>query len=100
MTEFVTTLIAAPGNAAALEAARAALADAVPGARTTWLGEHEAVDLAFEAAEAPDRSALGRLIDQLPVDLVVQPSAHRRKRLIKSLETMRRCAATACLLRD
>ncbi|MCB1488062.1 MAG: phosphoserine phosphatase SerB [Bauldia sp.] len=79
MTEFVATLIAPPGSDAALEAALTALTAAIPAARTTWLGEGEAVDIAFEAGDAPP---LARLVQALPVDLVVQPAAHRRKRLL------------------
>ncbi len=84
--DHVLTLIAPPGalDPDAIAAARAALAAA--GAATEepgWLAAAEAADLPFaglapEAADAAARAALaGR-----PVDLIAQPAAGRRKRLL------------------
>lgn len=82
MTEFVATLIAAPGNNAGLTAALAALTDAIDAPRIDWLAEGEAVDLAFEGAGDGNAPALARLVAAMPVDLVVQPAANRRKKLL------------------
>jgi phosphoserine phosphatase len=86
--EAVLTVIAPPGSAVldrgVLEAARAAIRGlgAVVGS-PRWLKPGEAADLPFEdiapeAAEAAARGALG----DLPLDLVAQAAAGRRKRLL------------------
>ena len=82
----VLTLIARPGALAAghLAAARAALSALGADCGTPdWLGEAEAADLPFhsmaaEQAVAAARAALG----DAPLDLIAQPVAHRRKRLL------------------
>lgn len=84
----VVTLIAAPASAAvdeaAIQAARSALvtlgADASP---ADWLAPATACDIRFgnlapEQAEAAVRKVLG----DLPVDVIAQPLAGRRKRLL------------------
>jgi len=86
--DAVLTVIAPPGSAVldrgVLEAARAAIRGlgAVVGS-PRWLKPGEAADLPFEdiapeAAEAAARGALG----DLPLDLVAQTAAGRRKRLL------------------
>ena len=86
--DAVLTVIAPPGSAVldrgVLEAARAAIRGlgAVVGS-PRWLKPGEAADLPFEdiapeAAEAAARGALG----DLPLDLVAQVAAGRRKRLL------------------
>jgi phosphoserine phosphatase len=79
----VATLIAGPGalEPALVARARAELAHA---AEPRWLGETTAADLFFTAESPFDQRALaGRLRAALaaPVDVVVQPVAHRRKKL-------------------
>jgi phosphoserine phosphatase len=84
MTDFVATLIARPENAADLAASVAACGAILPGARISDLAENEAVDLVFQASE--DATALrGRIDEQIaprPVDVIVQPAAARKKRLL------------------
>jgi len=78
----VATLIAASGRlaTAAVAQARAALPEAD---EVRWLAEATAADIAFAATAGEDRRALAnRLRGLLPgVDVVVQPKAHRRKKL-------------------
>ncbi len=54
--------------------------------RADWLAESEAVDLPFEPAAAVDPVALTqslrKILAEAPVDVIVQPIAHRRKRLL------------------
>jgi len=82
----VITLMGPPGSldGPAVERARAALAAA--GAQTgepAWLAPNEAADLAFAALDAPWAEAAARMaLADLPVDIVAQPSAIRRKMLL------------------
>jgi len=90
MSEGVLTLIAASGLdwPRLLQVARAALEPL--GAHLSpvdWLAPERAADIGFdgvdpEQAEAAVRVALGREIGELPLDLVAQPRADRRKRLL------------------
>jgi phosphoserine phosphatase len=78
----VATLIAPPGKLSpeALAAACAAL----PGAGSPhWLGQGGAADIPFSANLAADQRALGETLrSHIPgVDVVIQPIAHRRKKL-------------------
>jgi phosphoserine phosphatase len=80
----VATLIA--GRAGALDAALIERARAIlPGAAAPrWLAEGVSADLSFTPESAPDQRGLaGRLRAALaaPVDVVVQPAAHRKKKL-------------------
>ena len=82
----VATLISNPAepalDAAALDRARAALPEA---GQPNWLDPGIAADIPFTPAEANDQRSLADLIRSglrgRPVDVVVQPEAHRRKRL-------------------
>lgn len=78
----VATLIAPSGqlNAAMLEAARAALPAA---AAPVWLAEATAADIPFSAEAGTDQRVLAeRLRALVPgIDVVVQPSANRKKKL-------------------
>jgi phosphoserine phosphatase len=81
---LVATLICNPATPAldstAIEAARAILPDAQP---AHWLFEGVAADIPFVATDAA-RDIAARLreaIDDLPVDVVVQPLIGRRKKL-------------------
>jgi phosphoserine phosphatase len=81
---FIATLIAADRTLASpdLDVARDALAGAgaLPGA-PAWLDEGEAADVPFgRIAIADARAVLEGLLPH--VDVVVQPTAHRRKRLL------------------
>jgi len=84
---FTATLISAPTAPALDEAALAAARAALPAAAAPrWLDPAVAVDIPFEATDAIDpptragkiRSAL----DARPIDVVVQPAANRRKKLL------------------
>lgn len=78
---LVLTLVGQDLAAEAVEAARACLGGGAP----LWLAPRRACDIAFEGqperdAEARVRAALGRA----PVDLIAQPAAGRRKKLLVS----------------
>jgi phosphoserine phosphatase len=83
-SSHVATLIAGRGvrlEPAAVERVRAALAGA---AAPLWLAEHAAADIPFSADAGFDQRALSESLRALlaaPVDVVVQPAAHRRKKL-------------------
>ncbi len=78
------TLIGPPLDSAAVEAATKDLA--ALGARVAeprWLAPGEACDIGFEAAEpATAEAALRERFGAAPIDLAVQPTAGRRKRLL------------------
>jgi phosphoserine phosphatase len=92
MPETVLTLIAAPTAAAAAEAAADAVADALRrlGARLdsrVWLAPGIACDIPFEdldtdQADAAARQALAERFGAIAIDLIAQPAAGRRKRLL------------------
>ena len=83
MTDYVATLIAQPGNDPDLGTALAAVTASVANPWVTWLSEGEAVDVGFSGhTDGLDQSTLREVIARRPVDLVVQPTAHRRKRLL------------------
>ncbi len=83
MTHVATLIAGRPGalDPALIDRARALLAGA---AAPRWLADATAADLPFTAESPFDQRALAaRLRDALdaPVDVVVQPVAHRRKKL-------------------
>lgn len=84
MTDFVATLIAPSGDASNLGAAAEAAKDFLKGGTVDELAPGQAVDLTFPANKAlPElRDHLRRLIADLPIDIVVQPLAGRRKHLL------------------
>lgn len=92
MAKSVLTLIAAPGAAAAVAAAAAEAAAALArlGAEVLppdWLAPGIACDIFFDEldtdqADAAARAALAAAFGPLPLDLVAQPAADRRKRLL------------------
>lgn len=83
----IATLIADPVrpvlSAERAEDARAALADAgaEPG-EPDWLSAAEACDLPFDGETEAAYRALRAQCKDLPVDVVVQPAEHRRKKLL------------------
>ena len=83
MTDFVATLIARPENAADLDQAVAASTLTV-GATHEVLSPGEAVDLFFASTEFIEmlRARLEFAVGALPVDVILQPVAGRRKRLL------------------
>jgi len=84
---FVATLISSPAASAldgtALAQTRATLPDA---SAHQWLDSGIAVDIPFEATDAIDPRALANIVRAAlgarPVDVVVQPALHRRKKLL------------------
>jgi phosphoserine phosphatase len=78
----VATLIAKSGalDGGAIEKARALLRNAQP---VQWLAAETAADIAFTALDAPLRAIADDIRHTLPaaIDVVVQPTAHRRKKL-------------------
>ena len=81
MLDHVATLIARPAHASDLRAALAAVEAAFPGTPSDWLGTDEAVDIFFVGA--PNlRNRVRAAAGERPVDVVVQPVADRRKRLL------------------
>ena len=84
MTHVATFIAGGPGalDGSLIDRARAL----VPGAGTPrWLAEGEAADLPFSPDSAIDQRALAGQVraafGQRPIDVVVQPVAHRRKKL-------------------
>ena len=91
---YVATLVAAPGGPALSEEMVASVAECLPQARAAWLDEGAAADIVFAAGELQElgfdgeRAMLRALaedarvtLDGAPVDVIVQPVAHRRKKL-------------------
>jgi phosphoserine phosphatase len=78
------TLIAAPGARPGLPRLAAVLAEALRiTTEPVWLAPHEACDLVLDAVDpAPVEAAARTLISGAAVDVLVQPSAERRKRLL------------------
>ncbi|WP_422365444.1 phosphoserine phosphatase SerB [Pelagibius sp.] len=86
--EYVLTVIGDPRsrplNAALVEAARGAVAASrsTPG-EADWLAEGIACDIPFDGSEPTITQALVReALGPAPLDLVIQPSSGRRKRLL------------------
>ena len=82
----VATLISPPGRPGLDDALLARACAALPAARApTWLDRGIAADIPFTAGGPEDNRALGARVraalDGVPVDVVVQPAAGRRKRL-------------------
>jgi phosphoserine phosphatase len=84
MTDFVATLIARPDNASDLEGAAADCGAAVAVTRSDVLSGNEAIDLYFSGDDFIEtyRAACEAKVASRPVDVVVQPVANRRKRLL------------------
>jgi phosphoserine phosphatase len=83
----VATLISDPAAAALDQAALARGRDMLPGAAAPrWLAERIAADLPFSpAGENDNRACVARLREAVadrPIDVVVQPTSERRKRLL------------------
>ncbi|MCZ8376851.1 MAG: phosphoserine phosphatase SerB [Beijerinckiaceae bacterium] len=80
---LVATLVSAPGERCLDMAAIARARSMLPAAEVAILSTGHAADFHFTTAEDPARwtSALREAMGALPVDLVVQPGAGRRKRL-------------------
>ena len=81
MTDYVATLIARPADAAHLRDAVALLIAKISPDRLNWLAEDEAVDLYFNGLTSTS-TQLKTAIADLPIDLIVQRVAHRRKKLL------------------
>jgi phosphoserine phosphatase len=81
---MIVTLIAAPGTRPGLPRLAAVLAEILHiTTEPVWLAPHEACDLALDAVDpAPVEAAARGLIGGAPVDVLVQASAKRRKRLL------------------
>ena len=78
---FVTTLLCQPGQAAITPTLAQSLCNAWGGRDLTWLAPREAVE--FECLQSPD--TLWQVWQELQaqqIDLVVQPSAGRRKKML------------------
>ena len=80
---LVATLIVDPSNAPLSEAIVDRAAQALNGIeRRRWLDEGVAVDLVFTGDLKAKRAALESALSGEPIDVIVQPLAHRRKRLL------------------
>ncbi len=80
---LVATLIADPSKAPLSEATVDRAAQALNGIeRRRWLDEGVAADLVFTGDLKAKRSALEAVLAHEPVDIIVQPLAHRVKRLL------------------
>jgi len=82
----VATLISNPGTPALDDALVAGVSGKLRGATLSWLAPGIAADVRFTPdAPVDERTLAGRIQSALagrPIDVVVQPSAHRRKRLL------------------
>jgi phosphoserine phosphatase len=80
---LVATLIADPSKAPLSEATVDRAAQALNGIeRRRWLDEGVAADLVFTGDLKAKRAALEGALKGEPIDVIVQPLAHRRKRLL------------------
>jgi phosphoserine phosphatase len=80
---LVATLIADPAKEPLSEATVDRAAQALNGIeRRRWLDEGVAADLVFTGDLKTKRAALERALAQEPIDVIVQPLAHRRRRLL------------------
>jgi phosphoserine phosphatase len=80
---LVATLIADPSNAPLSEATVDRAAQALKGIeRRRWLDEGVAADLIFTGDLKAKRAALEGALSGDAIDVIVQPLAHRRKRLL------------------
>ncbi len=80
---LVATLIADPSNAPLSEATLDRAAQALRGVeRRRWLDEGVAADLVFTGDLKAKRAALEESLSEEAIDVIVQPLAHRRKRLL------------------
>jgi phosphoserine phosphatase len=80
---LVATLIADPAKVPLSEAILDRAAQALNGVeRRRWLDERVAADLVFTGDLKAKRAALEGALAQEPIDVIVQPLAHRRKRLL------------------
>jgi phosphoserine phosphatase len=84
MTDFVATVIARPENADALAATAGECGRAIAVTRTDVLAPREAMDLFFTTSSGIEnlRQEAARRAAGGPVDIVVQSTAARRKRLL------------------
>jgi len=83
MSVLVATLIADPSKAPLSEATVDRAAQALKGIeRRRWLDEGVAADLVFTGELKAKRAALEGALAGEPVDVIVQPLARRRKRLL------------------
>jgi phosphoserine phosphatase len=84
MTELVATLIARPGNAENLSSAVGRCLEFLDNSKRVELAPDEAVDVAFIGDKPIQdlREHLQTFVADLPVDIVVQPVASRRKKLL------------------
>jgi phosphoserine phosphatase len=80
---LVATLIADPSNAPLSEATVDRAAQALNGIeRRRWLDEGVAADLVFTGDLKTKRAALEESLSDESIDVIVQPLAHRRRRLL------------------
>jgi phosphoserine phosphatase len=78
---FVITLLCQPGQAAITPTLAQSLCNAWGGRDLTWLAPREAVE--FECLQQPDTLwQVWQEMQELRIDLVVQPSAGRRKKML------------------
>ena len=83
MSVLVATLVADPSKAPLSEATVDRAAQALRGVeRRRWLDEGVAADLVFTGELKAKRAALESAITDEKVDVIVQPLAHRQKRLL------------------
>jgi phosphoserine phosphatase len=84
MADLVATLIAPPGNGSKLAAGVEMLSGFLDAANVAELAREEAVDIRFQPTKKLDelRPRLHQLIAGLPVDVIVQPTTGRKKRLL------------------
>ena len=84
MTDLVATVIARPGDADAWQRATIACRVVLAISHSDVLAEKEAADLFFASTTPLEkvRESVWNATAALPVDIIVQPVAHRRKKLL------------------
>ncbi|MGE3872569.1 MAG: phosphoserine phosphatase SerB [Parvibaculaceae bacterium] len=79
--DSVVILIAAPGSRAISPAIAGSVGD-VTASEPCWLHEGEALQFTARSLSGAERAAIGRLVEDQPIDVAVLPDANRRKRLL------------------
>ncbi len=81
---LVATLIASPGSRALTPALAHRATEALGASAADWLAAEEALDIAIPGAVDGElaRNQLREAVESAPLDIVVQPAAGRRKKLL------------------
>ncbi len=78
----VATFVCDPARPVLDDTFPAAAASRLRGTQATWLAQGIAVDIFFAPAGEDFASSAADLLGGLPVDVIIQPAAGRRKKLL------------------